>query len=398
MKLFHIDKIEPPPMLDGEFGLFKFPVEKCLINAKCDLVAIRLWLGLHQKNHSTYRAYRTTLEQLVNWAYFFCKKPISSLDKNDFEAFSQFLIEPECPRQWLCQKSTRRDSKKWTPAFAQASLETVFNREAIIKSLFDWLRKVGYCSNEQFYLYYFSRGRDCSIVERVKQKKRSAVRRMITLDEWRLVKRSFVDAGGDGKDNIRQLVLGLIYYCEMSLQEIVDIETASLALYTEGDLRCWTLLRAHSYKGGFEVYAPPPLALLVEARLNTLYLGGYRDLGFLSQHKYNSNLIAESQKFLGCGVDTLRTRFNEALMRAANVASQAGLQISAERLMTLTPHDLKMAFEQHATSMGLAHYKQCLSFTKNRASEVFHATSRSGPRYADELKLAFKYLSPIWDD
>src|SRR3989338_993939 len=73
----------------------------CQIRASNDREAIETWLSEYAHKKSTHRAYKKESERLLMWAIVQQKKPFSALDRQDFEAYFQFLQNPQ-PQEFWC--------------------------------------------------------------------------------------------------------------------------------------------------------------------------------------------------------------------------------------------------------------------------------------------------------
>ncbi len=111
--------------------------------ANNDLEAIQAWLAEFQDSPHTQRHYRKEVERLMLWAVVECGKPLSSLTREDFVRYEQFLRDPQ-PRERWCGPRAARFSAEWRPF--RGPLRECSRRTAmiIIDSLLNYLVQGGY--------------------------------------------------------------------------------------------------------------------------------------------------------------------------------------------------------------------------------------------------------------
>lgn len=128
--------------LNGEKGSNRDKQERCQIKAKNDYEAIQHWLHEYQHKHSTYRTYQKEAERLLLWAIYQRKKPLSSLDRDDFEAYFIFLDNPEPKAIWCTRHhggNRKRGEAGWRPFVKGLSYSAKKVAISCIDSLFNYL-------------------------------------------------------------------------------------------------------------------------------------------------------------------------------------------------------------------------------------------------------------------
>ena len=83
-----------PAALDGHDGTNRARSGHRQIAADCDVEAIRLWLAEYAGSPHTLRSYRKEAVRLLLWATRTLGKPLSSLTREDFLLYEQFLAVP----------------------------------------------------------------------------------------------------------------------------------------------------------------------------------------------------------------------------------------------------------------------------------------------------------------
>ena len=138
-----IDQLQLPDALTGMNGLNRAKRDACQITADDDISAIQSWLSEYRGSEQTYRNYRKEVERLLLWSLIERNKPISSLNRDDFIAYEQFIADPQPTEKW-CGQRYPRTSLKWRPF--QGPLKPQSQRQSlvIIQSLMSYLVVAGY--------------------------------------------------------------------------------------------------------------------------------------------------------------------------------------------------------------------------------------------------------------
>jgi integrase/recombinase XerC len=83
-----------PAALDGRDGTNRARGGRLQIAADCDVEAVRVWLAEYAGSPHTLRSYRKEAVRLLLWATRTLGKPLSSLRREDFLLYEQFLAAP----------------------------------------------------------------------------------------------------------------------------------------------------------------------------------------------------------------------------------------------------------------------------------------------------------------
>lgn len=138
-----LDGIAIPPSLDGNDGENRADKARLQIQADTDYEAIRCFLGEYDRSPGTLRIYRRETERLLLWSLIDCGKPLSSLNRQDFEGYLNFLADPQPSQLWCAPKIDRR-SDTWRPFVGPLSESAVLTAMAAINSLMRYLTDAGY--------------------------------------------------------------------------------------------------------------------------------------------------------------------------------------------------------------------------------------------------------------
>jgi integrase len=141
--------------LNGENGTNRERNHHCQIHAKNDYEALQCWLNEYRHKATTFRTYQKEAERFLLWSVFQREKPLSSLDRDDLEAYIQFLDDPK-PREVWCAKlggrGCRRGDKNWRPFTGSLNQATKMTALSIIDSLLNYLVDARYLSFNPFML------------------------------------------------------------------------------------------------------------------------------------------------------------------------------------------------------------------------------------------------------
>ncbi len=132
-----------PDALSGRHGVNRADRSKLQISASDDLEAIACFLSEYDRSPGTFRIYQRECERLVLWAVRECTKPLSSLSRQDFEGYLNFLADPQPAALWCGPKADRR-SPDWRPFVGPLSDSAVLTAMAAINSLMRYLVDAGY--------------------------------------------------------------------------------------------------------------------------------------------------------------------------------------------------------------------------------------------------------------
>ncbi len=129
--------------LDGQFGANRAEPRGLQIDADHDLAAVHCFLAEYDLSPETQRVYRKEVERLLLWAVVERGKPLSSLNRQDFTAYVEFLANPQPAWRW-CGPRRPRGHYDWRPFVGPLGEAARVNAVAIIRILLDWLVDAGY--------------------------------------------------------------------------------------------------------------------------------------------------------------------------------------------------------------------------------------------------------------
>ncbi len=101
------------------------------------------FLSEYDRSPGTARIYQRECERLLLWAVHECGKPLSSLTRQDFEGYLNFLADPQPAERW-CGPKARRESPQWRPFVGPLNESALLTALAAVNSLMAYLVDAGY--------------------------------------------------------------------------------------------------------------------------------------------------------------------------------------------------------------------------------------------------------------
>jgi len=129
--------------LDGRAGSNRAEPARCQIGAHDDVEAIACFLAEYDRSPGTARIYQRECERLLLWAVHECGRPLSSLSRQDFEGYLNFLADPQPADRW-CGPKRPRDTPAWRPFVGPLSEAALLTAMAAVNSLMTYLVDAGY--------------------------------------------------------------------------------------------------------------------------------------------------------------------------------------------------------------------------------------------------------------
>jgi len=169
--------------LSGEQGTNRESVSKCQLQARNDYEAMQCWLREYQHKETTYRTYQKEAERFLLWSIHERGKALSSLNRDDVEAYLNFLDDPQ-PREKWCGAKTgrgcRRGDAEWRPFTGPLSHSAKMTAISAIDSLFNYLVDARYLAFNPMSLI---RKKRFSVKNKIANEL-ALHERILTVDEW----------------------------------------------------------------------------------------------------------------------------------------------------------------------------------------------------------------------
>lgn len=130
-----------PSPLRGDQGIFRTQMPNTL-GAHDDLQAVQNWLKKYEERPHTLRSYRKEVERFYLWCLHERRKPLSSIDAIDCQAYRGFLAK--IPTNWISPRGTLPGETDWRPFRKQMEPSSQKLALVIVQTLFTGLREAGY--------------------------------------------------------------------------------------------------------------------------------------------------------------------------------------------------------------------------------------------------------------
>lgn len=330
-----LDKLVAPPGLEGG-GAGDDTARPS------DIQLVHNWIMLSE-SESTAISRRNTAEKLLNWAYFKKIKALSTLTREDFAEFSEFLSNPEPAAWWIQTRTTGRSSAQWAPFAAPLALNS--RRDAMVKvgTLTKWFRSQGYanlmCFHQRSALEMGHADSSLSAM----LSPRSTEFKCLTEIEWRWIMHTLLmRPSAFGLTLEMKLVIELLYFGELNINELLRLSYADFSKPCDGQQFWCIMVVKKNGKPGRVQYAPPPLSETIEAWFEKSQI----DSASPSVKAVEGVNMSKRMCFTMKPNDVhhlIRSIFHHAALQAAG----AGDEKCADLLNTRTAMSLRHAFSFH---------------------------------------------------
>lgn len=235
-----------PLELDGSLGENRSPQTGCQIQAENDWQAIQCWLEEFTGSPQTTRAYRKEAERLLLWSVRQRHKSLSSLQREDFHTYQQFLTDPQ-PATYWCGNRALRHSPTWKPFKGPLSSSSQRHAMIVINALLSYLVDAGYL-----------RGNPLSLIRRrnrtLKPETREAIsqERFLDRETWEYLKQFIADLPQDTEREIEhyERVRFLFHFLYLLAPRVSEIANHPMNSFREFRGHWWWFVLGKGEKRG----------------------------------------------------------------------------------------------------------------------------------------------------
>ena len=334
-----LDQLVIPDELDGRHGVNRAPASiGKLIVADTDLAAINAWLVEFAHSPQTQRSYRKEAERLLLWGLLERGKPLSSLLREDLQAYEAFLADPQ-PRARWCGSRVLRYSEHWRPFEGPLSASSQRQALVIINALFTHLVNAGYLLGNPLAL--MRRRRSASISQS------QTIERFLEQELWQAVLDHIEQLPKETPRQVQhyertRFLFALLYLLGPRVSEVASHTMGSFA---EIRGRWWWKVRG---KGGREERVPVNADMLAA-------LSRYRQFHglppFPSPDETRPLLLSITGRG-GISSNMIYRLVKQTVIRAAD-ALEATEPHRAAKLREASPHWLRHTFVTHQADAGI---------------------------------------------
>jgi len=348
--------------LNGSEGTNRAPTSQLQIRANNDWEAVNCWLNEYKEKATTYRSYRKEAERLLMWCVVQRQKPLSSLQRADFDEYASFLADPQPKERWCAPKGAPRGSENWRPFTGPLSPSAVATSFAVLDSMMSYLLDANYL-----------RFNPLSLIRRKVSHKSKAdwyningVERILEDDEWQALLaelRAMPEASRHDADEKARLrfIVSILFLLGLRIDELAQHTWSSFRFVNQ---RWWFYLVGKGDKGA---KIPVNEELLAEVERFRRHLG----LCALSEAMEDSPLIPSWQHPRGLGSRQMSQLLKELALKAATRFEANSKQ--ALKLKRFSPHWLRHLSASMQDRMGIR-------FTHIKAN-LRHASDDTTRRY-----------------
>ncbi|NIE63057.1 tyrosine-type recombinase/integrase [Burkholderia sp. Ax-1719] len=188
MPIRPLGEVAAPAHLLGSDGTNRAPIELLEIDVHSDIEAAHAFFAQYEHSPGTLRLYLRAVEGLFLWTWAECGKPLSSLDRRDFESFVEFLASPQPEHIW-CGPKSRRNTSDWRPFEGAMQDVTMRATIAALNSFMQFLVAKGYLQTNPVEAVKWKRRRqqaDLSKAGRTPESE-TPVTRVLDADMWKAI-------------------------------------------------------------------------------------------------------------------------------------------------------------------------------------------------------------------
>lgn len=252
--------------LNGANGENREKHFRCQIHATNDYEAIQCWLNEYRQKETTHRAYQKEAERLLLWAVYQCKKPLSGLNREDFEAYLAFLDNPQPHAIWCARDQgggRKRGDAGWRPFVGPLSASAKRTAISCIDSLMKYLVDARYLNFNPLSLMRKRYNKNT-----FKSAPLTLHERMLELDEWHALLDTLENMPEKEmnekheKERLRFLI-NILYFLGLRINELA---THTWNSFRKLDNRWWFIVMGKGDKPGMVPVCDGLLRAMIQYR------------------------------------------------------------------------------------------------------------------------------------
>ena len=321
--------IQSAPTLNGAHGDFRSHMPNSL-GAKNDLQAVAAWLSRYREKPHTLRSYRLEVERFLLWCALELKKPLSSVNAPDCQAYRAFL--KAVPITWINTVPVARTDPLWRGFRGQPGPSTQKQSLVILQTMYAALLDAGYMVANPMRALMKSFDLPPSQLD---------IRRSFTQAEWIHVLKCLEDLPMGAQRLRLKCILELLVTSGIRLEELAKARHKDLRLEALPDLpETWILTVTGKRNKTREVPLNPDIVKLL-----ALHAGEFVEKDRLSNDRENLPLIRTLHASVAQWI-----RGDDESARLATITEDPGEALSASGIYGV----LKTFFRKAAKSAASA--------------------------------------------
>lgn len=250
------------PELDGSLGTNRAQQTFKQISANTDFEAIQEFLTEYRHSPATLRSYTKECERLLLWSIYVRGKALSSLSRDDFVFYMEFLDNPQ-PHEIWCGTRTSKNSETWRPFVGPLSASAKASTLAATNSMLTWLQDAGYLSGNPLGLIRQRRKEFLAKDEQSKGHEPQKVERFLDEEMWSAFVSVIEDMPSDTERDVlhrirARFLMAILYFMA---PRVSDLERHTMNSFIEQGGRWWWKIIG---KGDKAARLPVPDAMMKE--------------------------------------------------------------------------------------------------------------------------------------
>lgn len=218
------------------------PPSQCRIRATNDVEAIERWLDEYFEKPTTFRTYKKEAERFFVWCVKARKTNFSRLDRDDVEAYVEFLKNPS-PREIWCGPRRKKsgDEKSWYPFLGPLSESAIKTALASLTSLMAYLVDARYIEMNPFTLIR----RKSRFKQQMDEQSFKIHERILDETEWRAILETIEEQPNSStqekfKAERLRFLVAILFFLGLRIDELAKATWSGF--YKQND-KWWFLIR-----------------------------------------------------------------------------------------------------------------------------------------------------------
>jgi len=369
--------------------------KKCQIAAKNDIEATLCWLREYEHKSNTHRVYKKAAELLHLICKHKLKKPLSSLNRDDFEIIGDFLSDPQPRDFWCSNKKIRRGHPDWRPLQAPLSDSAKRTTLLAIKSLMDYLVEARYLAANPMGLIkkkFNKNNKNADDPQHAAEMHLALSNRILEQDEWDVLIDTLNEMPEETKIDFNKkarlrFIIAILGYLGLRINELA---THHWNAFFKKDERWWMLIYGKGDKLRTVAINNYFLTELIRYRRHfglTAFPDKEDKTPLLVNLKINSK--DENYSFTGLSTKRIRNLVKDLALKAAEKFTNKPSK--AQKLRAFSPHSLRhtCASMQYYAGVNPQHTKENLGHSSLEMT-AYYQHSLDKLRHEDMMKFKLR--------
>jgi integrase len=352
----------------------------CRISATSDIEAMECWLKEYFDKPTTFRTYKKEAERFLVWCATVRGTNFSHLNRQDVDAYIQFLKNPTPKELWCGPRRQKKDQmKRWYPFAKPLSESAIITALASLNSMMSYLIDANYLDFNPFILVrQKSRFR-----KKIDEQNFSVQERILGEKEWLEFLKTIEEEPEDNelnkfKKNRLDLLIKILFFLGLRIDEMAK---ATWADCKNINGKWWFFVRGKGDRLG----KIPINTQLLQAIMN------YRHISNKTLLPDNDEYLPIIETFKGSAISVRQiSNLIKAIALKTAEKFDAG-SCSQKKLLKFSPHWLRhlSASRQDLAGISFTNIKNNLRHQNEQTTRIYvHAYDDERHREMEKLKLS----------